>query len=212
MQKKHYRIIAYIVPLVLIIDQLIKILVKTNMQIGEEIPLIGDWCKIYFVENEGMAFGVSFGGYWGKLCLSLFRIIASSFIMWYLLSLVKKGTRTAIVVSMSLIFVGAVGNLIDSCFYGLIFDNSYYNVAQLFPPEGGYAPLFFGKVVDMFYLPLIDTVWPEWVPVVGGQPFVFFNAIFNFADIAITFGVIILIVDQLFFAKRGSKSADNEKE
>ena len=118
----------------------------------------------------------------------------------------KRGIRVPVAICLGLIIVGAVGNLIDSCFYGLIFNESYYNVAQLFPPEGGYAPLLQGRVVDMFYFPIIDTVWPEWVPFVGGEPLLFFNAIFNVADSAITIGTIWLIVDQLFFTKKESKN------
>ncbi|MBQ0016935.1 MAG: lipoprotein signal peptidase [Bacteroidales bacterium] len=210
-KKNQYRLMAAIIAVVLIVDQVIKICVKTSMQIGEEIPLIGNWCLLHFVENEGMAFGMAYGGAAGKLILSLFRLVASSFIFYYLLRLIKKGIRNSVVISLSLIFVGAVGNLVDSCFYGLIFDESYYHVAQLFPPEGGYAGFLFGRVVDMFYFPIIDTVLPSWVPFFGNERFVFFNAIFNFADASITIGVILLIIDQLFISKKCCKSADIEK-
>lgn len=187
---------------ILVVDQVVKFLVKTNMQIGEEIPLIGEWCMLHFVENEGFAFGMAFGGNAGKIILTLFRLVASAGLLWYLLHIIKKGTRTPLAICLALIVVGAVGNLIDSCFYGLIFNESYYTVAQLFPPEGGYAPLLQGRVVDMFYFPLIDTTLPEGFPIWGGKHFVFFNAIFNVADAAITIGAIWLIVDQLFFANR----------
>ena len=200
-KKKQYILIWCLIGGILIIDQLVKILVKTNMQIGEEIPLIGNWCLLHFVENEGFAFGMAFGGNAGKIILTLFRLVASTAILWFLLHLIKKGTRTALAACIALIFVGAVGNLIDSCFYGLIFNESYYHVAQFFPPEGGYAPLLQGRVVDMFYFPLIDTTWPSWFPFCGGKRLVFFNAIFNVADAAITIGAFWLIIDQLFFAK-----------
>ncbi|MBQ0160086.1 MAG: lipoprotein signal peptidase [Bacteroidales bacterium] len=208
-QKKQYTIIIILMTAILIIDQVVKILVKTNMHIGEEIPLIGNWCLIHFVENEGFAFGMAFGGNIGKIILSVFRFIASAGVLWYLLHIIKKGARTSLVICLSLIFVGAVGNLIDSCFYGLIFNESYYNVAQLFPPEGGYAPFLRGRVVDMFYFPIIDSTWPSWVPFCGGKPFVFFNAIFNIADAAISIGAVWLIIDQLIFSN--SQQTKNEE-
>ena len=206
--RKQYRIVWYLMGAILIVDQVVKILVKTHMHIGEEIPLIGDWCVLHFVENEGFAFGMKLGGSVGKIILTLFRLLASGALLWFLLHKINRGMRKPLAVCLGLIVVGAIGNLIDSCFYGLIFNESYYNVAQLFPPEGGYAPLLQGRVVDMFYFPLIDTTWPEWVPIWGGKPLVFFNAIFNVADSAITIGTIWLIVDQLFFAEKSKKNAD----
>lgn len=203
--RKQYRLVWYLMGAILIVDQVVKILVKTHMHIGEEIPLIGDWCVLHFVENEGFAFGMKLGGSVGKIILTLFRLLASGALLWFLLHKINRGMRKPLAVCLGLIVVGAIGNLIDSCFYGLIFNESYYNVAQLFPPEGGYAPLLQGRVVDMFYFPLIDTTWPEWVPIWGGKPLVFFNAIFNVADSAITIGTIWLIVDQLFFAEKSKK-------
>lgn len=210
-KKKQYTLIFSLMAAILVIDQIVKLWVKTHMQMGEEIPLIGDWCLLHFVENEGFAFGMSIGGSTGKIVLTLFRLVASGAILWFLLHQMKKGMRTGFAVAVALIFVGAVGNLIDSFFYGLIFNESIYQVASLFPAEGGYAPMLQGRVVDMFYFPLIDTTWPDWVPIVGGGRFVFFNAIFNVADSAITVGAFWLIIDQLFFAKKDEKNATETK-
>ena len=204
-QKKQYVIVAAILCVILVLDQIIKIWVKTHMHIGEEISLIGDWCLLHFVENEGFAFGMTVGGNIGKLVLTIFRFMASVALLVWLLHLIHKGTRTPLVVCLSLILVGAVGNLIDCCFYGLIFNESYYNVAELFPPEGGYAPFLYGRVVDMFYLPVIDTTLPSWFPIWGGRHFVFFNAIFNLADAAITIGAFWLIIDQVFFSGKNKE-------
>lgn len=208
-RKKQHIILWSLLAGILIIDQIVKIWVKTNMHIGEEIPLIGDWCLLHFVENKGFAFGIAWGGSIGKYILSIFRFVASIGLMWFIFHIIKKGTRTPLVICLSLIVAGAIGNLIDSCFYGIIFNESYYNVAQLFPPEGGYAPFLQGLVVDMFYFPLINTVLPQWVPIWGGKPFVFFNAIFNVADAAITIGAIWLIIDQLFCSPKKEESTES---
>ena len=206
-KKKRQTILAVsLIGSLLVIDQAVKIWVKTHMQIGEDIPLIGDWCILHFVENEGFAFGMSIGGTLGKIILSLFRLVASAIMAWVIVWLIRKGHRTAMIAYASLILAGAVGNLIDCTFYGVIFNDSYYSVAQMFPPEG-YAPLLQGRVVDMFYFPLIDTTLPSWIPIWGGEHFVFFNAIFNVADSAITIGSIWLVLDVLFSKKAAKKNA-----
>ena len=209
-KKKQARLVVLLLAALIVVDQVVKILVKTNMQIGEDIPLIGEWCRLHFIENEGFAFGMSMGGATGKVVLTLVRLVASVAIAWLLVRLVKGGTRSSLVVSLALVFAGAVGNLVDSCFYGLIFNESYYSVATLFPAEGGYAPLLQGKVVDMFYFPLFEFDWPMWVPLVGGNHFEFFNAIFNVADSAITIGIVWLLIDQFFIAPKYKKSEENK--
>ena len=201
---------------ILIADQILKIWIKLNLNLGEEIALIGDWCKIHFIENEGMAFGMAFGGSWGKLFLTLFRIAASVAIFIYLKKLIKRKESKLVIYSMALIFAGAVGNIIDSLFYGLIFsESSFFHSAEIF--RGGYGSFLHGKVVDMFYFPLIDTTFPNWLPLFGGQPFQFFNAIFNIADISITFGVLILIVSIMVSPKKDKeidavKTEENQQE
>ena len=211
-RQKQARILAIVVGSLLLADQVVKLLVKTHMQIGEEFNVIGSWFRIHFIENEGFAFGMAIGGDIGKVFLTLLRLVASVLIGWLVVRMVRQGTRMSLTTSLSLIFAGAVGNLIDSCFYGLIFNESYYNVATLFPPEGGYAPLLKGRVVDMFYFPLFAFDWPAWMPIVGGRHFEFFNAIFNIADAAITIGIVWLIADQIFIAPKHTKPAENSDE
>ena len=201
--KKLKRNLALITAAILVVDQLVKILVKTHMQIGEDIPLIGTWCHLHFVENAGFA---SFGGVTGKYILTLFRVAAVAFIIVLLFKYIQQGQRRPLIYSLTLIIAGALGNIIDCLFYGLIFNESYYNVATLFPPEGGYAPFLQGKVVDMFYFPLFEFDWPLWMPFVGGNHFEFFSAIFNVADSAVTIGVTWLLIDQLFLYIKNSKS------
>ncbi len=186
--KKAYLLIV----ILLIIDQWSKIYIKTHFLLGEEV-FVFDWFRIHFIENEGMAWGVTLPGDYGKLALTLFRIVAVFGIAWWLNDAVKKKLSNYLIVAISLIFAGAVGNIIDSVFYGVIFNDSTYQVATLFSDKP-YGTLFHGKVVDMLYFPIWRGVLPEWIPIWGGNYFTFFNAIFNFADTVISIGVGILIV------------------
>ena len=200
--------------LLVVIDQIIKIVVKTNMEIGQHIHVIGNWFQILFIENEGMAFGMKFGGSVGKFLLSFFRIGLFAALCWWISSLVRKsvdenggqalledGTPrvpTGVLLGLTLITAGALGNIIDSLFYGIIFD---------------YAPFMFGKVVDMFYFPIIDTTWPDWVPFVGGNDFLFFAPVFNFADSCVTVGALYLFFFQYkFFARNDEPEQKTAKE
>jgi len=195
-----------IVIAVLLIDQIIKIWVKTNMFWHESIK-ITDWFYIYFTENNGMAFGMEI---FNKFFLTGFRVIAAIAITWLLVQYVKKNYKTGFLVCVSLILAGAVGNIIDCVFYGEIFSESTYSTLATFVPFGeGYSDLFYGKVVDMFYFPIIDTNWPEWMPFVGGEHFIFFSPIFNFADAAISCGIIALI---LFYSKYLSNIMEPSKK
>jgi signal peptidase II len=189
------RLATLIVIGVIAIDQIIKIAVKTSMYRYESIH-ITDWFYIYFIENNGMAFGMQL---FGKLFLTSFRIAASVAIGWYLYKIVKAGAKTGYIVCVATVLAGAIGNIIDCLLYGLIFSESTnYSIASFVPFGQGYAPVFYGRVVDMFYFPIIDTHWPQWMPLIGGNHFVFFSPIFNFADAAISCGIIALL---LFYGK-----------
>jgi signal peptidase II len=213
-----------IVLLIIISDQTLKIWVKTHMPLSHPIEsyqslpispydngihLIGSKAQIYFVENEGMAWGWKFGGNWGKMALTLFRLIAVFFGIFYIRNIIRKKYHPGFIACATLIFAGALGNLIDSMFYGLIFDESTYDhVARIFPHTSGYTSFLHGRVVDMLYFPLIRTHYPGWLPFVGGKEFEFFADIFNIADASISVGVIcILLFQKKFFHKQPIEQA-----
>lgn len=197
--KKAFIIIA----LILIADQAVKLWIKTHMFLGESVPVFGNWFFIHFTENEGMAFGMKLGGDWGKLILSLFRIIAVIAILYWLYRITRKPVKTGLVVCISLILAGAIGNIIDSAFYGMVFnDSTFMQVSTLFPEGGGYAKFLHGKVVDMLYFPIFSGTYPSWIPFFGGDEFIFFRPVFNIADSSITIGVLTLVIFQRqLFAK-----------
>ena len=187
--------VTLIVFVLLLIDQAVKIWIKTHMTIGESIPVFGDWFQIYFIENNGMAFGMQFGGAIGKFFLTALRLVLIGVIIYYVKKLIESGSSRAFLTGVALILVGAIGNVIDSMFYGIVFSESNFTqVASLFPEGSGYAPFMFGKVVDMLYFPIIDTTLPQWFPFKGGEQFIFFRPIFNIADSCITIGVFYLLL------------------
>jgi len=199
----------FIILVILLIDQVTKIWIKTHFLYGEEFLVMGEWFRLHFIENEGMAYGMSFGGKAGKIFLTLFRLVAVVFGFYIINKLVKSKYPKGLIVCGSMILAGALGNLIDSLFYGLIFSESTpFQLAQLFPPGGGYAGLFFGKVVDMLYFPLYQGFLPDWIPFKGGDYFIFFQPVFNISDAAISVGVILILI----FQKRFFKGHQAEKE
>ena len=217
MKKKH---VFLIVSLILVADQLLKYYVKTTFELNTSEPVFNDWFQLYFVENPGMAYGWKFGGNWGKLALTVFRLIAVTFGIFYLGKIIKEKYHSGFIFCAALIFAGALGNLIDSCFYGLIFDkgmvlNTQYNdymgylgLAKL--SNHGYASFLHGNVVDMLYFPIIRGTFPNWIPGWGGQDFEFFRPIFNIADAAISIGVITLVLFQKRFIS--SREVNNTVE
>lgn len=205
---------AFIIILILLVDQISKVYIKTHFVLSEEIKVLGlDWFRIHFLENNGMAWGKEFGGRSGKLFLTIFRLVAISGIGYWLYGAIKNNSHKILIVAISFIFAGALGNIIDSIFYGIFFNDSYRQVATFLPPEGGYDSLFHGKVVDMLYFPIVDTMLPDWLPsmsfnipnwlpIIGGnnysffenRHFTFFDPVFNVADSAISTGVAMLII------------------
>ncbi|MEO7311743.1 MAG: lipoprotein signal peptidase [Chitinophagaceae bacterium] len=203
---KKYQIVIFIL-LILIADQALKFYIKTNYFIGQEHLVAGNWFRLHFVENEGMAWGWKFGeaGGWGKLALTVFRLGAVIFGVYYINKIINKKYSRGFIICVGLIFAGAFGNLIDSLFYGIIFENSdpyMQNVAKFLPSGGGYGSFLHGKVVDMLYFPVINSHYPQWVPWVGGKPFEFFSPVFNIADASISTGLIIILLFQKRFFKQ----------
>ncbi len=203
--------------IILLIDQISKIYIKTHFILGESVDVF-NWFKILFIENEGAAWGTKLSDILpisdsaGKLVLTIFRLFAIAGIGYWLLDSIRKQASKTLVIAVSLIFAGAIGNIVDSLFYGLLFNDSYNTVATLFSDDP-YGGLFYGKVVDMLYFPLIDTTWPEWFPVVGGNSFRFFEPVFNIADTAISTGVGILVVfNKSAFAKKSEEEEETDQK
>jgi signal peptidase II len=183
--------------LLVLTDQILKVWIKTNMFLGQEHQVF-DWFIIHFTENNGMAFGMEFGGRFGKTLLTLFRIVVVTVGLYYVNSIVNSKFSKGSLIALGLIIGGAIGNIIDSTFYGLIFNDSYGAIASLFPEAGGYDTLLHGKVVDMFYFPLINSHFPNWLPFWGGEHFIFFRPVFNLADAGISVGIFMIL---LFYRK-----------
>jgi signal peptidase II len=183
--------------ILVLLDQILKIWIKTHYVLGEESQIF-DWFIIHFTENNGMAFGLEFGGYTGKKILTIFRIIVVGIGIKYIFNLTKAGFSNGTSIALGLIIGGAIGNIIDSSFYGIIFDESYNNVANFMPEGGGYSSLLHGKVVDMFYFPIMNSHFPSWLPIWGGEHFIFFRPVFNIADAGISIGIFMIL---LFYRK-----------
>jgi signal peptidase II len=214
--------LALIVLIILILDQGLKIYIKTTFQLQDSVNVFGNWFKLYFIENPGMAYGWKFGGEWGKVALTLLRIGAVIFGTWYINHSIKINRHKGFIICATLIYAGAIGNLIDSCFYGMIFDKgmlfdpaindyrSYYGLAKF--SSDGYSSFLHGNVVDMLYFPLIKGHFPDWFPFYGGEDFEFFRPIFNIADAAISVGIITMVVFQKkFFPEHRKKIKATEE-
>jgi len=183
--------------ILVLLDQILKIWIKTHYILGDESQIF-DWFIIHFTENNGMAFGMEFGGYTGKKLLTIFRIIVVGIGIIYISNLTKKGLSNGVLIALGCIIGGAIGNIIDSSFYGVIFNESYNNVASFMPESGGYSSLLHGKVVDMFYFPLVNSHFPNWLPIWGGEHFIFFRPVFNIADAGLSIGIFMIL---LFYRK-----------
>ena len=206
------RSVFFIICCIVIADQVLKIYIKTHYHAGESHLVFGNWFQLYFIENEGMAYGWKFGGEFGKMALTLFRLVAVIYGVFYIRKIVEKKYSKGFIICVALIFAGALGNLIDSMFYGLIFESSSldtYNIAKIFPAHG-YAGFLHGNVVDMLYFPIIHTKLPSWIPVWGGTYFDFFSPIFNLADASISTGIISILVFQKHFFKTDSSNMDTQ--
>lgn len=202
MKSKH---LVFIILAIIFADQALKFYIKLNYYAGEHHNVLGSWFQLHFVENEGMAWGWKFGGGIGKIALTLFRLLAVIWGTFLLKDFIAKKYHKGFIICAGLIYAGALGNLLDSMFYGLIFENSdpfINNVAKIFPKGGGYTSFLHGKVVDMLYFPLVDAILPSWVPVLGGKPFTFFDPVFNLADASISVGVITILIFQNTFFKK----------
>jgi signal peptidase II len=200
-----------IIGLILLADQTLKVLVKTNMTLYQQIPFLGNWGILHFVENNGMAFGLSLPGSLGKILLTSFRIVAVVGIGYYLRHLIRLKAHTGLIISLAMVMAGALGNIIDSVFYGMLFTSSTpMQAATMFPEGGGYAPLLHGKVVDMFYFPIIKGNYPDWFR--GGSSFIFFRPVFNIADSSISVAVLVILVNQKRFFRHVSEAEDRKNE
>ncbi len=216
MKSRH---LVILIALIVLADQALKIYIKTNFHLNTSRPVFGNWFQLYFVENPGMAYGWKFGGNWGKIALTIFRLGAVIFGTWYLGKIIKQGYHKGFIICAALVYAGALGNLIDSCFYGLIFDKgmlfdpqikdyvSYSGLARF--SGNGYTSFLHGNVVDMLYFPVIDGHFPSWFPIWGGEPFQFFRPIFNLADASISTGVITILVFQKRFFRQRNVSGEN---
>ena len=185
--------ILFTAIIIVLIDQILKFWIKTHFILGEEVQIF-DWFIIHFTENNGMAFGLEFGGHLGKKLLTLFRIIVVTIGIKYAISLSKQELPNGALIALGLIIGGAIGNIIDSTFYGIIFNESYNNLAHFLPSTGGYSSLLHGKVVDIFYFPILNSHYPDWLPIFGGKHFIFFRPVFNIADAGISVGIFMILL------------------